>query len=131
MAALPPLDCLTLINLFSCYKRSWLSLCPLVRERSVGNGRVFFSNYFLLQKSGKFQPAEKSGLRHYAKIYVLGDRRPYTIEVQVLRQRRSGPGEYYSDGSDERIAKVVAKVIQDNLNKRPEDLNIIDDFRVF
>ena len=72
-------------------------------------------------------------IRSYAQVYILGDRRPYVIEVYVNKQRRvsAQSSEYVDEGSDQEIAKVVYQRIQFQLSKRREDLNIIDDFRIF
>lgn len=71
----------------------------------------------------------------YAKVVVLGDRRPYDLEVFVVRERRvatgQGPGSYETVGNDQRLAKVVMARITESLAKRREDRNFIDDFRVF
>lgn len=108
---------------------------PAGKRRVTKGGRVFYSNYYLPTKDQGYQPASKSALRYTAKVYVLGDRRPYTIEVEVARERRdAGSGDfttYTRDGFDERLAKILSAQIKGNLSKRPEDLNIIDDFRVF
>ena len=105
---------------------------PLGLRKTSPNGREFFSNYFV-STDRKFKAADKAPERKYAQILVLGDSRPYTIQVyvQVERLDKSTLSGYSVVGTDVRIAKVVKKRIQSQLNKRREDLNIIDDFRVF
>lgn len=110
---------------------------PGGRRQVSGNGREYLSEYFIVV-NGKIQPAGNSPDRFYAHIYLLGDRRPYTILVTVLRERRVRGGgdesynsKYEAYASDQRIAKVIAKRIQTTLSKRRDDRNIIDDFRVF
>lgn len=105
---------------------------PLGLRSTSANGREFYSNYFTTTDR-KFKPADKLPERKFAQILVLGDRRPYTIEVAVLIEKvdsKSVVG-YSVVGADKGIAKVVKKRVQSQLNKRREDLNIIDDFRVF
>lgn len=102
---------------------------PLGRRDISPNGREFFSNYFL-PGGKKIVAAKDSSYRMYAQVKVLGDRRPYNIEVTVHRERKKN-SQYERVGSDERTAKVLAKRIQNELNKRRGDRNIIDDFRVF
>ena len=97
------------------------------------NDREFSSVYFLPTKKG-FGPAGNSSYRYYAKITVLGDRRPYNIEIIVIKEERNGrrdSGDYSSVGTDKRIARIIQKRIQNILSKRRDDYNIIDDFRVF
>lgn len=105
---------------------------PLGLRETSANGREFYSNYFL-PKDRRFKPAEKLPERYYAHILVLGDARPYNIQVRVRRQKVESvrEGIYRDLGSDQTIAKAIQRRVQDQLNKRREDLNIIDDFRVF
>ena len=105
---------------------------PLGQRRVEKSGMEFFSRYFLT-KGRKFLPAETAPVRYYAHVYILGDRRPYVIEVFVKREKRVSPrgGEYVEDGTDQELATVVQRRIQQQLSKRREQVNIIDDFRVF
>lgn len=102
---------------------------PLGLRRTSANGREYFSNYFLAADR-RFKPADKGPERSYAHILVLGDRRPYDLEILVHRERLEGSA-YVEFGLDQRIAKVIRSRVVQELTKRREDLNIIDDFRVF
>lgn len=92
----------------------------------------WFSNYFVVQ-GRKFVPAKTAPVRYFAHVYILGDRRPYVIEVYVKRERRASPrlNDYVEDGADQGLARIIHRRIQQQLSKRREDLNIIDDFRIF
>lgn len=105
---------------------------PLGQRRVEAAGREWFSQYFIT-KGRSFVAAHTAPVRYYAHVYILGDRRPYSIEVYVKRQRREAPSSdsYSDDGTDQELAKLIHKRIQFYLSKRREDLNIIDDFRVF
>ncbi len=105
---------------------------PLGQRRVDKNGLEFFSRYFVT-KGRKFMPAETAPVRYFAHVYILGDRRPYVIEVFVKREKRVSPrgGDYAEDGTDQELATVVQRRIQQQLSKRREEVNIIDDFRVF
>lgn len=106
---------------------------PLGLRRTSTNGREFFSKYFLA-KSGEFKAAEEGSERRYAQILVLGDRRPYTIQIIVHVERLTttfGSGGYSEIGQDNELAQVVRRRFLNELHKRREDTNIIDDFRVF
>lgn len=107
---------------------------PTGRRQVSSNGREYLSDFFIVT-NGKIQPAGNSSDRFYAHIYILGDRRPYVLQISVIRERKMG-GETYNAkyekyAYDQRIAKVIAKRIQATLSKRRDDRNIIDDFRVF
>ncbi|MGE0762903.1 MAG: hypothetical protein AB7N80_06465 [Bdellovibrionales bacterium] len=105
---------------------------PLGLRTTSANGREFFSNYFVAA-GRKFKAAEKLRERKYAQIQVLGDRRPYKIQVYVQNERTDAASQtgYSNVGTDLGLAKVIKRRVQQQLNKRREDLNIIDDFRVF
>ena len=108
---------------------------PLGKRTTSPNGREHFSNYFSVV-DGRLQPGDHSPERFYAQVLVLGDRRPYTIQVIVHRERRRSQGSslspvYEEVAQDHRLEKIVARRIQHALSKRREDRNIIDDFRVF
>ena len=105
-------------------------------QRGVSpNGREILSNYFVIdRKNRELKPAGEALERFYAKFLILGDRRPYQIEVSVTRERRIMRGSSYSYqgvDQDRRLAKELANRLHEELTKRPEDRNIIDDFRVF
>jgi len=108
---------------------------PGGRRQMSDNGREYKSDYFVIT-NGKMQLAGNATDRFYAHIFILGDRRPYTLHVSVLREHRVKGGEEYNQkfqtyATDERIAKVITQRIQTTLSKRRDDRNIIDDFRVF
>ncbi len=105
---------------------------PLGLRSTSQNGREFFSQYFQTENR-KFKKAEKNQERRFAHILILGDQRPYRIEILVKIERvdPSKDSGYSVVGMDQSLAKVVRNRIRQQLNKRREELNIIDDFRVF
>lgn len=116
--------------------------------RVSSNQREFESAYF---KPEQFQqkPAKPSGEmfveRAYAKVYVLGDRRPYSLEVVVQIQEKdlsdanySTPnwsdihsGVFYDTRKDRDLANRIGRGIHDYLVKRGRKKNLIDDFKPF
>lgn len=104
---------------------------PAGRRSVSSNGRTFLSNYFVRGKEGEFTPANNAPIRHYARIVVLGDRRPYTIEVEVITEKRETGGQYDHFKYDEGLARVISRRIEKQLYQRREDRNIVDDFRIF
>lgn len=93
------------------------------------NQRTYLSQYFSRKPDPKFDPM-KSSERMYAKIVILGDRRPYDIEIQVLVEERD-ESSYVSAGVDMDQAKKIAKDLRQKLNQSREGRNVIDDFRAF
>jgi len=111
-------------------QKAVLITMPQGKRRVSVNGRELFSNYFVI-KRGRYEKAlGNEKIRYSAHILILGDRRPYTLEVLVYKERRGFQG-YRREKIDEGIARVVLRRIQKALTKRRDDLNIIDDFRVF
>lgn len=106
---------------------------PIGLRSTSQNGRELLSQYFVLQKN-KYIEAIESPIRYTAKFVLLGERRPYLVEIYVLKEVRtssSGRVEYKVVDQDLRIAMRLKKELQALLAQRREDLNIIDDFRVF
>jgi hypothetical protein len=106
------------------------SALPGGKESVSQNGRTFTSKYFVT-KDGEFDVAPAAPVRSKAIIQILGDRRPYSIEVTVIQERRTKSSEYVRIPNSEGLARVVIRRIQKALHERREDRNIIDDFRVF
>lgn len=94
------------------------------------NGRVYFSEYFNSEAEPidikKQTPIE----RFYAKISILGDRRPYDIETKVIKENLKEK-KYVEDSVDEKLSGLLKDNIKFKLNKSLEEQNILDDFRVF
>lgn len=106
---------------------------PIGPRGSSPNGRELYSKHFVLGKD-RYLPANDAASRYYAKIFVLGDRRPYNVEFFVVEERRVLVGSqftYSEVGQDRGLADELARKLKYLLSKRREDRNIIDDFRVF
>ncbi len=93
------------------------------------NQRTFYSRYFSRTGDSKFDP-ERAKERLYAKVVVLGDRRPYDLEVEVMVEERAGKG-YQEVGTDAVEAKKLGKDLRSRLNQGRNERNAIDDFRAF
>lgn len=98
-------------------------------RRSSENKRTFISNYFARKKDPNFDPA-KSKERLYAVFTILGDRRPYDVQVQVFAEEKIA-GVHQPQGVDDAFSIQIANELKRELNKRPEDRSVIDDFRAF
>ncbi|MCE3010518.1 MAG: hypothetical protein LW875_07895 [Proteobacteria bacterium] len=93
------------------------------------NQREFHSHYFSRKEDPKFNPTT-SRERVYAKFLVLGDRRPYNVEIEVIVQKRS-PNGYETIGSDEKLALDLKRELKTRLHQSQDQMNVIDDFRAF
>jgi hypothetical protein len=97
------------------------------------NGRELFSKHFIVVKD-KYKPAIDALERYYAHILILGDRRPYDIEIMVVNEKRVLRDEkftYIIMGHSQDLARELAQNIRKELSKRREERNVVDDFRVY
>lgn len=69
--------------------------------------------------------------RLYTHITVLGDRRPYDVQVEVLVESRNQEGAFELVGNDDSRAAVIADKLKKALNQSRDKRNVIDDFRSF
>jgi hypothetical protein len=110
------------------------------------NQREYTSKYFRLSELGVKEDLNKKGdlRRAQALVIVLGDRRPYTVEVHVHTEVRNDEsavmkirkgdieaGHFTYEDTDRRLAKRLAERLQDFLYRRSQNKNFIDDFRPF
>lgn len=93
------------------------------------NQRTYISQYFGRKSDSRFDAA-KSRERLYSKVVILGDRRPYDVEVEVFVEEKEGK-DYVPVGNDKAEAKKLGKELRSRLNQSREDRNVIDDFRAF
>ena len=109
-------------------KRALIAIMGDPRKTSE-NQREFTSQYFGRKEDPKFDP-NKVKERLFAKFLILGERRPYDIEITVYVEEKVGRG-YKVIGTDPSVAKSLTKELQLRLNQSREGRNIIDDFRAF
>ena len=110
-------------------KKTIASIIPQgVKEESL-NGREVTSGYFNL-KNWEEDATDKTE-RAYAKVLILGEGRPYRIDVHVYKEKKSKSGTYNKTGEDKKVTKELVARLKDALADRREDRNIIDDFRPF
>jgi len=102
---------------------------PLGSPKFNKSKRKFTSKPFLY-KGGKFVPASNSRVRYVSVVEILGDRRPYSVYINVVNTQRIN-GEFVKIGNDVNIANQISKGIQFQLSKSLNGGNAIDDFRVF
>jgi hypothetical protein len=93
------------------------------------NQRTYFSQYFSRTVDPKFDPM-RARERLFAKIVILGDRRPYDLAVEVIVEERVGSS-YSVVGHDMPEAKRLGKELRARLNQSREGRNVIDGFRAF
>ena len=96
------------------------------------NGRTFTSHYITLEGQ-KWDILSTLKQRAYAEVTILGDRRPYVIEIRVPVQERKTSDPADTKFEDVRQSKKLAQVVAQKLRYYLENdkRNLIDDFRPF
>lgn len=94
------------------------------------NGRELTSQYYD-KKGNKIEKMSMARERLHTHVTVLGDRRPYDIQVQVLVEGRNEDGGFDLLERDDKRAATVAEKIRQTLNQSRDSRNVIDDFRSF
>nr|BFD57939.1 hypothetical protein CKG001_00460 [Bdellovibrio sp. CKG001]BFD61366.1 hypothetical protein BdHM001_00470 [Bdellovibrio sp. HM001]BFD65024.1 hypothetical protein HAGR004_00460 [Bdellovibrio sp. HAGR004] len=94
------------------------------------NGREMTSRYYD-KKGSNIEKMDMAKERYYTHVTILGDRRPYDVQVQVLVEGRNEEGGFdLLDRDDDRAAPIAEKLRQ-TLNQSRDSRNVIDDFRSF
>lgn len=109
------------------------SVVPVGLRGVSPNGREMFSKHFVITKD-RYKAAADALERYYAHITILGDRRPYDIEILVVHEKRvlrDDKFTYIISGHSQDLARELEQNIRKELSKRREDRNIVDDFRVY
>ncbi len=100
-----------------------------IRGRSA-NGRELVSKYHSATGDG-YDYGDTKTERAYSKLRILGERRPYILQIQVIIEKRNSKGVYRLVDYDQEKAEKVLKGLIDYLVTRPEREDFIDDFRPF
>lgn len=93
------------------------------------NGHELESGYFDKKRKPLERPNEAKE-RYYVRVTILGDRRPYDIQVQCFVEARIPDG-YEDAGEDDGLADEWAAEIKKALHESREKRNFIDDFKAF
>ena len=94
------------------------------------NGREIISQYYD-KKSRNIEKMDIARERLYTRVTILGDRRPYDIQVEVFIENRDSGGEFIRFDQDNSRAKLIAEKIEKALHQSRDSRNVIDDFRSF
>lgn len=100
-----------------------------LRQRS-SNGRELSSAYFTSLGYEPIEDAAKANERSYMKVIVLGDRRPYNLEVVVMKERKS-KGQFSEIEVDEKATHKFAQDLRNKLAQSRDDSSVVDEFRAF
>jgi hypothetical protein len=109
-------------------RSAFVSVAGEPRKES-GNRRTFESEYFPRNPDNNFKPA-KARERLFGRFVILGDMRPFDIQVEVVIEVKTPDG-YDEVGVDEALSHELANSLKKELIKSSEGRNVIDDFRPF
>jgi hypothetical protein len=99
--------------------------------RSVSqNGREIVSKFYD-RRDKAIAKMEMAKERYYTHVTILGDRRPYDIQVEVLVEGRNPEGGFDQVTRDDNKATTIAEKLRQALNQSRDTRNVIDDFRSF
>jgi hypothetical protein len=93
------------------------------------NLREYTSQYFSRKDEANFDP-QSSSERAFATFVILGDRRPYNVDITVFVERKQG-ARYAQVGTDKKLAQELLIELKTRLHQSQEDRNLIDGFRAF
>ena len=91
--------------------------------------RKYESIYFPKNRKKNFDP-EKHSPRYYARFIIVGDRRPFTVVIDVIAQVKE-EGEWVERGSDEELSQRLAADLRKALAEGRVQRNAVDSFRAF
>lgn len=95
------------------------------------NGRTFRSGYFDRELDPEFDPKEIRE-RFVAQAVILGERRPYDVEMVVYKQvKKSKTSEFSPAKPSAEYTNKVFKRFKEKLHQGMDGRNFIDDFRAF
>lgn len=109
------------------------TVIPVGIRAVSSNGRELVSKHFVVLKD-RYRAAADAIDRYYAQVTILGDRRPYDIEILVAHEQRVLRNDrftYVIVEYDQDLARELEVKMREELTKRREERNVIDDFRVF
>ncbi|UOF00350.1 hypothetical protein [Bdellovibrio reynosensis] len=99
--------------------------------RSISqNGREIVSQFYD-KKNKSIEKMDMAKERFYSHLTILGDRRPYDVQVEVLVEGRNEDGGFDLVDRDDDKAGILAERLRQALNQSRDTRNVIDDFRSF
>ena len=116
--------------------RSLVTLYQAIAYASPGgvlrrskNNRVFYSHYH--PPGGDFKrDARRRKKRAQSVITLMNSKRPYLITFEYRVEQRFN-GKYEQISTSEKQANRVKRRLEDYLASRPDNTDMIDDFRAF
>ncbi len=107
----------------------------LVKVRKVSQNRRDYTSEFLMLNGKLWDPLSNETARAYVTVSILGERRPYSVDIEAIVEERPAnqPGysaRYKVVGQSKKLVDQIAFRIEDEL-RRTQQRNFIDDFKAF
>lgn len=99
-------------------------------RRVSQNGRELYSQYYGRDGKNISDPLSVRQ-RLSTRVIILGDRRPYDIQVTVFIEEKTSGRKFEITGQDDGRAAQIAENLRKRLNQSRDSRNVIDDFRSF
>lgn len=93
------------------------------------NGRELFTKYHEADFI-ELEPDMKIKSRYYTKVIILGERRPYDISVDVIKEKKV-QNKFEIEGHVESLSAKQAERLKETLDKSRVEPKSIDDFTPF
>jgi hypothetical protein len=94
------------------------------------NGREMLSKYY--DRKGNSEDQLKNARERLStRVTILGDRRPYDIQIEVVVEIRNREGVFQVVEKDKGRAEKIALDVQKALVQSRDNRNVIDDFRPY
>lgn len=135
---------LAAFNIISCRSEPHLGeveySLPQIRKaivREIGKPRVIskdgkdLASSYYDSRGGEIAEPDRVRYRYHTLASIRGDRRPYSLFVDVLKEQRQKNGKYIVVDKDLKKAKVLLDKINKALYESREDGNVIDDLRPY
>lgn len=107
----------------------------LVKIKSVSQSRREFTSDYLTKEGRVWDPIGNDPQRAIVKVTIIGDRRPYDLDIETsIEERPTGQAGYSTGfkeiGTSSKLAQEIQFRIQTYLRQNSKR-NLIDDFRAF
>lgn len=99
-------------------------------RKMSSNGRELSSKYYD-RSNNMIERMEMQRERYWTHVTILGDRRPYDVQVEVFLEERDEEGVFRQSDRDDARAEEMADTLKKTLYQSLDNRNIIDDFRSF
>jgi hypothetical protein len=115
----------TVVDIRATVKNLW-GTAP----QSSQNEREIISGPLKIDPADKTPPNQLK-IRAYARVVIIGERRPYEVLVEAYVEKKDERGVFHELGMSEGLSRELGTELRKALIESRENWNVIDDFRAF